>query len=288
MRSIFGLVLIAGLGLAGFAVMMAKKQFDAYQVQLAQAQSNQRESVPTVEVLVAKKTLNYGDALTPDDLRAVKWPANAIPEGTFAAMTDVFPEGSRDPRFILRIIEKDEAIMASKISLPGEDAGLNSRIERGMRAFTIKVDVASGVSGFLRPGDRVDVYWTGRVSGNFDNDLNGDITKLIEANVRLIAVDQSSNDLGSEASIARTVTVSVRPDQVAALAQAQSTGRLALSLVGTKDDTIAEAIEVDQRSLLGLVSAPVVAPVEVEQQQVCMTRVRRGAEVVDLQIPCTN
>lgn len=288
MRSIFGLVLIAGLGLAGFAVMMAKKQFDAYQVQLAQAQNSQRESVPTVEVLVAKKTLNYGDALTPDDLRAVKWPANAIPEGTFAAMTDIFPEGSRDPRFILRIIEKDEAIMASKVSLPGEDAGLNSRIERGMRAFTIKVDVASGVSGFLRPGDRVDVYWTGRVSGNFDNDLSGDITKLIEANVRLIAVDQSSNDLGSEASIARTVTVSVRPDQVAALAQAQSTGRLALSLVGTKDDTIAEAIEVDQRSLLGLVSAPVVAPVEVEQQQVCMTRVRRGAEVVELQIPCTN
>ncbi len=288
MRSIFGLVLIAGLGLAGFAVMMAKKQFDAYQVQLAQAQNSQRESVPTVEVLVAKKTLNHGDILNPDDLRAVKWPANAIPEGTFAAMTDVFPEGSRDPRFVLRVIEKDEAIMASKISLPGEDAGLNSRIERGMRAFAIKVDVASGVSGFLRPGDRVDVYWTGRVSGNFDNDLSGDITKLIEANVRLIAVDQSSNDHGSEASIARTVTVSVRPDQVAALAQAQSTGRLALSLVGTKDDTIAEAIEVDQRSLLGLVSAPVAAPVQVEQQQVCMTRVRRGAEVVDLQIPCTN
>ncbi|MFU8864814.1 MAG: Flp pilus assembly protein CpaB [Rhodobacterales bacterium] len=288
MRAVFILVLLAGVGLAGFAVMMAKQQFDAYQAELAQAQSSQPESVPTVEVFVAKKTLNYGDALTPTDLRAVKWPENAIPEGSFAALTDIFPENNTAPRYVLRIIEKDEAIMASKISLPGEDAGLNSRIERGMRAFAIKVDVSSGVSGFLRPGDRVDVYWTGRVSGNFENDLNGDITKLIEANVRLIAVDQSSNDMNSEASIARTVTVSVRPDQVAALAQAQSTGRLALSLVGTKDDTIAEAIEVDQRSLLGLVSAPVAAPVEIEREQVCTTRVRRGAEVVELPIPCTN
>jgi len=288
MRAVFGLVLIAGLGLAGFAVMMAKKQFDAYQQQLAQAQSMQTEVIPTVEVFVAKKILNYGDILKTEDLRAVKWPANAIPEGSFAALQDLFPENDKAPRFVLRIIEKDEAILATKVSLPGEDAGLNARIERGMRAFAIKVDVASGVSGFLRPGDRVDVYWTGVVSGDLGAEIRGDVTKLIEANVRLIAVDQSANDDNSEASIARTVTVSVRPGQVAALAQAQSTGRLSLALVGVKDDTVAEAIEVDQRSLLGLVRAQVVAPVEVEQEVVCSTRVRRGAEVVELPIPCTN
>lgn len=288
MRAVFGLVLIAGVGLAGFAVMMAKKQFDAYQMQLAQAQSAQSQIIPTVEVFVANKTLNYGDVLTTEDLRAVKWPSNAIPEGTFAAMTDIFPENNTAPRYVLRIIEKDEALMASKISLPGEDAGINSRIERGMRAFAIKVDVASGVSGFLRPGDRVDVYWTGSINQDITGEARGEITKLIEANVRLIAVDQSADGGMSEALIARTVTVAARPDQVAALAQAQSTGRLSLSLVGANDDTIAEAIEVDQRALLGLVSAPIAAPVEIEKEEVCTTRVRRGAEVVELAIPCTN
>ncbi|MDG1129305.1 Flp pilus assembly protein CpaB [Seohaeicola saemankumensis] len=288
MRAVFGLVLIAGVGLAGFAVMMAKKQFDAYQMQLAQAQSAQSQIIPTVEVFVANKTLNYGDVLTAEDLRAVKWPSNAIPEGTFAAMTDIFPENNTAPRYVLRIIEKDEALMASKISLPGEDAGINSRIERGMRAFAIKVDVASGVSGFLRPGDRVDVYWTGSINQDITGEARGEITKLIEANVRLIAVDQSADGGMSEALIARTVTVAARPDQVAALAQAQSTGRLSLSLVGANDDTIAEAIEVDQRALLGLVSAPIAAPVEIEKEEVCTTRVRRGAEVVELAIPCTN
>ncbi|MEE4345474.1 MAG: Flp pilus assembly protein CpaB [Paracoccaceae bacterium] len=288
MRAVFGLVLIAGVGLAGFAVMMAKKQFDAYQMQLAEAQSLQGQAVPTVEVFVAQKTLNYGDPLTTEDLRAVKWPADAIPEGTFMAMTEIFPENNNAPRFVLRTIEKDEAIMASKISLPGEDAGLNSRIERGMRAFAIKVDVASGVSGFLRPGDRVDIYWTGSVDQDISGGTRGEITKLIEANVRLIAVDQSADGTNSEAAIARTVTVAARPDQVAGLAQAQSTGRLSLSLVGANDDTVAEAIEVDQRRLLGLVSAPIAEAVVVEQEEVCTTRVRRGAEVVELQIPCTN
>jgi len=288
MRAVFGLVLIAGLGLAGFAVMMAKKQFDAYQQELARAQSMQVEAIPTVEVFVAKKLLNYGDVLNEADVRAVKWPANAIPEGSFANLKDIFPENERAPRFVLRVIEKDEAILATKVSVPGEDAGLNARIERGMRAFAIKVDVASGVSGFLRPGDRVDVYWTGMVSGDLGAELRGDITKLIEPNVRLIAVDQSANDDNSEASIARTVTVSVRPDQVAALAQAQSTGRLSLALVGVKDDTVAGAIEIDQRSLLGLVRAEKPEPVVVEKEVVCTTRVRRGAEVVELRIPCTN
>lgn len=175
--------------------------------------------------------------------------------------------------------------MAVKVTEPGEDAGLTSRLQRGMRAYAIKVDVTSGVSGFLRPGDRVDVYWTGRVSGNLDSD-RGDITKLIETGVHLIAVDQTANGGLDEAKIARTVTVAVTPGQVAALAQAQTTGILSLSLVGADDDTVAEAVQVDQRMLLGIEREA--AAIQAEVEKVCTIRTRRGAEVVELPIPCTN
>jgi len=70
------------------------------------------------------------------------------------------------------------------------------------------------------------------------------------------------------------------------LAQAQSTGKLSLSLVGVNDDTVAEAIEVDQRSLLGIKAQETIA--EVAQEKVCTIRTRRGAEVVEIPIPCTN
>lgn len=285
MRMVFGLVLLVGIALAGGAVYLAKDRIAQYQDANARAQAALSQIVPTKSVFVAKDALKYGQRLTQEDVRTVNWPEDAIPEGAFFELTDLFPENTDELRVVLRAVEKDEAILAVKVTEPGEDTGLTSRLEKGQRAFTIKVDVSSGVSGFLRPDDRVDVYWTGRtmLSGGIDN---GEVTKLIEAGVKLIAVDQTSGRAQSEATIARTVTVSVNPQQVAALAQAQSTGRLSLSLVGADDDTIATAIEVDQRSLLGIAAEE--KQVEVQRERVCTIRTRRGAEVVELPIPCTN
>jgi len=286
MRAVFGLVLLVGIALAGGAVYLAKDQIAQYENAHAEAQAALAKLGPTKTVWVADKPLKYGQPLTREDVRAVNWPQSAIPQGSFFTETELFPENVRAHRVVLRNIEKDEAILAVKVTEPGEDSGLTSRLARGMRAFTIKVDVSSGVSGFLRPGDKVDVYWTGRVNLG-GQASNGEVTKLIEPAVPLIAIDQSADTIVmEEASIAKTVTVAVNPQQVAALAQAQSTGKLSLSLVGVNDDTIAEAIEVNQRSLLGIQAQEQIA--EVAQEKVCTIRTRRGAEVVEIPIPCTN
>ena len=104
----------------------------------------------------------------------------------------------------------------------------------------------------------------------------------------LIAVDQSADTDREEARIARTVTVAATPQQVAALAQAQSTGQLSLSLVGALDDTTAEVIEVDQNRLLGIQAVEEAPAPVVEEEERCVIRTRRGSEVVMTQIPCTN
>jgi pilus assembly protein CpaB len=279
---VFGLVLLAGVALAGGAVYMAKDYIGSYQSELAQARSLQNQIVPTQAVYVASKPLRYGDVLRKEDVREVRWPTSSIPQGTFTDLAVLFPEDADEPRLIVRAMEPNEAIMAVKVTEPGEDIGLTTRLAKGMRAFAIRVDVASGVSGFLRPGDRVDVYWTGEVNAGENRQ---EITRLIQAAVRLIAVDQIDNEI-SGARIARTVTVEASPEDVAALAQAQSTGRLSLSLVGAGDDTEVANIEVDQVSLLGLeVAQPVRAA---PKARVCTIRTRRGAEMVDVPIPCTN
>lgn len=284
MRMVFGLVLLVGIALAGGAVFLAKDRISQYQAAHAQAQQALAQVVPTVSVFVAEKALRYGQELTREDVRAVEWPQDAIPEGAFIEEAALFPANTDEMRVVLRAMEKDEAIMAIKVTEPGEDAGITSRLERGKRAFTIKVDVASGVSGFLRPGDKVDIYWTGRVNRSGSK---GEVTKLIEPGIKLIAIDQSAGGELNEATIARTVTVAVSPQQVAALAQAQSTGNLSLALVGADDDTTASAIEVDQRALLGIEVEEEVKQ-EVAAPKVCTIRTRRGAEVVELPIPCTN
>lgn len=283
MRMVFGLVLLLGLGLAGFAVYMAQDYINQTERQLAQERQNRSQIVPLTDVYVSTRSIRYGDKLQRNYVRKVRWPRDAVPQGAFTKIEDLFPEG-QDLRTVLRAMEPNEAIMAVKVTRPGEDAGVSSKLAPGMRAFALRVDVASGVSGFLRPGDRVDVYWTGR--GTEDAVGTRDFTRLIEAGVKLIAVDQSADVDRNNPTVARTVTVEATPRQVAALAQAQATGRLQLSLVGAQDDDIAAgSVEIDQRDLLGIEEQQVVVQ---ERERVCTVRTRRGAEVVEIPIPCTN
>ncbi|QYX57555.1 Flp pilus assembly protein CpaB [Roseovarius sp. SCSIO 43702] len=291
MRAVFGLVLVVGIGLAGFAVYMAKGVLQSYEAEANALRAAQSPAIQTVDVYVAARPLAYGQRLTKEDVTLVKFPAASLPDGVFSTEEALMPKGESEPRTVIRAMEKFEAILEVKVTGPGEDAGLTNQLERGMRAFAINVDTASGVAGFLRPGDRVDIYWTGNIGRSgvrTEGQSEGDVTKLIETGMKLIAVDQTSDGSTTGAILARTVTVAASPQQVAALAQAQSTGKLTLSLVGAGDETVAEAIEVDQSSLLGL------AQVEIEQEaprieeEVCTIRTRRGSEVIVSEIPCTN
>ena len=292
MRLVFGLVLILGVTLAGFAVYMAKGYFSSYQAEAQRLQAIADTMVETVKVFVVKEKVSYGEKLEKTDIKLVNWPIDALPEGIFtypAAKTedgkpgeDLFPKDSDALRSVLRTMEVNEPIIAVKVTAPGMDAGISSRLTAGMRAFAIKVDATSGVSGFLRPGHQVDVYWTGTPPGR---DGHGKITKLIESTMRLIAIDQSANDDISGANVARTVTVEATPKQVASLAQAQGSGRLSLSLVGVGDTTVSSDIEMSQLDLLGIQAAE---KVEIEKERTCTIRTRKGAEVVEIAIPCTN
>jgi pilus assembly protein CpaB len=176
-------------------------------------------------------------------------------------------------------METHEPILAVKVTEPGQPAGLTGALEDGKRAFAISVDASSGVSGFVYPGNFVDVYWTG-------SDGIREITRLIESSVNVIAIDQTAAGATTGgAVVAQTVTVQATQEQVARLAQAQATGKLALSLVGSDSTAITGKIEVDSASLLGIVEQEAI---EVEAEKVCTIRNRKGGEVVEIPIPCTN
>lgn len=281
MRMVFGLVLVVGLALAGAAVWMVQGYVGQAQKDVARERAMRLKLGDLVQVYVVNKPMAYGTPITKKDVELVILPKKFIPEATFSDEAVLFPGDYAKPRFILRQMEKNEPILAVKVTEPGEDVGLTSRLSKGKRAFAIKVDVTSGVSGFVQPGDNVDVYWTGSVQNS-----NGEITQLIESTVKVVAIDQVANsDRSTAANVARTVTVEVTPQQVARLAQAQATGRLALSLVGTGDETVVDGVEIDSAGLLGIQAK---APVRIEQTKVCTIKTRKGADVVEIPIPCTN
>jgi pilus assembly protein CpaB len=201
-----------------------------------------------------------------------------MPDGIFIEDAKLFPEGVTETRYMTRDIEKFEPVLAVKVTEPGVPPGLTGELAKGMRAFAIRVDAAD----FLQPGDHVDIYWTGSLGGN-----EGDMTRLIESGMKIIAVDRKARKSSSEGEItSRTMTVAATPEQVARLAQAQATGQLAMSLVGIGDTAETGLIEVDSRKLLGVAEvAPAPAVVE---DKVCTIKTRKGAEVIETPIPCTN
>jgi pilus assembly protein CpaB len=203
-----------------------------------------------------------------------------LPETIYRTEESLFPPNEEKPRYVLRTMEAFEPLLSLKVTEPGRPAGLTGQLTAGMRAFAINVDVTSGVSGFLQPGDNVDVWWSGTSNTTGEN-----FTQLIETSVGIVAVDQATSERATEAEIARTVTVEVSPEQVGRLAQAQATGRLTLSLVGNNDTAEVGQIEVSSDELLGIKEQEVV---EVQQEQVCTVRTRKGGEVVEIPIPCTN
>ncbi|WP_298494614.1 Flp pilus assembly protein CpaB [uncultured Maritimibacter sp.] len=284
MRAVFGLVLIIGVALAGFAVYMAKDYIGNYQAALAAERANRGPQIDLTEVYVVNKTLAYGERVTDDNIRLVQYPTASLPAGVFKTADELFPQGEKRFRTVLRAMDANEVLMTTKVTNAGEDAGVSARLASGMRAFAINVDVAAGVAGFLRPGDRVDIYWTGR-SVN-DSVTTQDVTKLILTGVRVIAIDQMADQDRATPMVARTVTVEAAPEVVATLAQAAATGRMALALVGTLDETEVAPVEVDQNSLLGIEEQQVeVAPTEPEK---CTIRTRKGNEIVEVQIPCPS
>lgn len=276
MRAVFGLVLVVGLALAGVAVYMVQGFIGTKEAEAAKERAFRARIGEVVEIYVTNKPLAYGVALTKEDVEKVVMPKSNLPEGFFEEEATLFPGEYDKPRYVTRQMDKMEPLLTTKVSEPGQDISLTARLNKGMRAFAIKVDVASGVSGFLQPDDLVDIYWTGsdgEVSG-------GEQTQLIESSVRIVAVDQTANnDNGTSTLIARTVTVEATPEEVARLAQAQATGRMALSLVGT-NETAAGEVMVDSNALLG-------ERAEIEAK-VCSIKTRKaGADVIET-IPCTN
>jgi pilus assembly protein CpaB len=194
--------------------------------------SNQDVAVaeaPTVAAVVAASPFAFGDKITADKLKIVRWPAAGIPTGTYQRIADAV--GTED-RVALRAIDTNELLTIAAVS--GKESRLSASALLGptMRAASIPINEASAAGGFIAPGDRVDVFLTRQP----DEDQLPYSDLLIQ-NARVLAVGQDSNVAKDKPEIVRTATIEVTPVQAQRLALAQSVGSLSLSLRNILDET---------------------------------------------------
>ena len=176
----------------------------------------QTKTVSTRTIVVAKSPLRFGNPLTPQVLREVQWPGEAIPENAFSTIADL---NRGEKRVVLASMEANEPIVSTKITGPGQKATLSALIEEGMKAVTVRVNDVDGVAGFILPGDRVDVLMTRNVDNNGTTDV-------VLQNVKVLGIDQLADARAEKPTVAKAVTLEVDTVSAQKLALASDSGTL--------------------------------------------------------------
>ena len=188
-------------------------------------------------VVVAVKDLTFGETLESDDMKTAMFPKGSIPKGSYASEDSLL--GQVTKVFLM----ENEPILDSKLSSKG--GGLSLLIDISKRASSIEVDKVSGVSGFILPGDRVDVILTVKRPGA----TSDAIAKTILQNVEVLAAGEKTEEKGNKVITVQSVTLLVDPEGAQDLALASSEGKLHLALRNPTDD---EVVAVDPVSKTGI------------------------------------
>ncbi|MFM7058072.1 MAG: Flp pilus assembly protein CpaB [Planctomycetota bacterium] len=201
---------------------------------------------PTQEVVVAVGDMPWGTVLEPQHLRLSAFPVDSIPEGAVRKIEDATGRTSRDN------LVKGQLLIAGRLTEPGVGRGLPPLIPKGMRAVSIQTpNVSSGVTGFVMPGNNVDVVLTMHGQGNDDPSGGGRTITLLQ-NVTVLAVDQNieaPSENMMDLKQMRTVTLVVTPQQAQELDLGQNKGVLRLTLRNPLDEAISDVNQVTVSSL---------------------------------------
>ncbi|HUK58459.1 MAG TPA: Flp pilus assembly protein CpaB [Stellaceae bacterium] len=205
-------------------------------------QASQPVQVPAKEVLVAAHNLPAGTALKAEDMRWQKWPADGLNPNYF-----LHDQGD-DPKnhvgmIVLHGLETGEPIVQSRLLKPGDTSFMAAELPPGMRAISIHIDNISATSGFILPGDYVDVllseHFTLKQSqaDQKRSDQIGpppfdtrEINSIVLRDVKVLAIDQTVQDLDSKPKTGGSATLEVTLQDAQKLTIASSIGNLSLLL----------------------------------------------------------
>jgi len=190
------------------------------EMRLRSLEANKKPEPAARTIVVASKALRFGDVLGAMSLREVAWPENALPAGAFAKIADL----TAHKRVVLMPIDANEAILASKITGPGQRATLSAMLQDGMKAVTIRVNDVEGVAGFVLPGDHVDVVLTRQT------DKDTATNDVVIENARVLAIDQLADARAEKPAVVKAVTLEVDVVDAQKLALASTVGTLSLVL----------------------------------------------------------
>jgi pilus assembly protein CpaB len=230
-------LLVGALVVAVVTAVMAKNMF-------AGAGAQQAAAAPAVpvgpKVLVAKKALPVGTIIDAESFAYQPWPKELMQSAYYV---EGQPDG--DPKALLGTVVRfavtaGQPITRGALVGPKDRGFLAAALGPGMRAITVPVNAATGVAGFVFPGDHIDLMLTQEVKGGGEGPPLK-VTETIVRNVRVLATDQRIDSKDEDGkTVVKTfdnVTLEVTPRIAEKISVAQSVGTLSLSLRSLADNS---------------------------------------------------
>ena len=223
-------LLILALLTSGAAVFLIKSLLSAPDAVPAQVVNVVNKE--TVQVLVAQSDMPSGTFIKSDTTEWLEWPKSNIQENFINRSASEQMMGS----VVTRAFVKGEPINARHVLKVGDKGYLVAVLGAGMRAISVPVSVTSGNAGFITPGDRIDLLLVRKLKTS-ESSSNTFLTgETVLENIRVLAVDQTSDDLSKKAKLARSLTLEVTPKQAEMIAVANELGIVNYTLRGLVPD----------------------------------------------------
>lgn len=183
-----------------------------------------------VAVVVAKSNIHPRTRIQESMLQMKELPVSMVPEGAIKNFADV-----KDVQLKVTIFAGD-ILTIQKVFAETSDEGFTGSIPANCRAISISVNDVTGVAGFAKPGDRVDLLLV-------EKSKHSVTTNLLLQNVPLLSINQ---DNGASAPVGENgvpvaaisnpsiATFALPPEDALKLISASKLGEIYLSLRPSK------------------------------------------------------
>jgi pilus assembly protein CpaB len=228
--------LIVGLGVGVLAIRMFTNV-----LQKAQGASTKTDMVT---VVVASTDIDPTLEITEVMVTQQEIPSKLAP-----------PQSISDPKEAIgrvagRMIPQGMTLVPGYLAPPGTPPGMAVRIREGFRAVAVKVDESTSVAGWIKPGSRVDVVILMDIRRDGKRET---ISRVILENIEVLAVGQDIGTMSDTgASVAKSVTLLVPPEDVPKLHLAATKGKVRLAMRNQLDNTGGRSVVMTDNDLLGV------------------------------------
>jgi pilus assembly protein CpaB len=203
----------------------------------ANNESKSREP-ETANVAVAVEDLLLGAIIQPEMIKTAEYLKENLPSGFIS------DHESLAGRVVIASIRKNEPIVEHRLAPKDVTVGgVSAIIKSGSRAIAVKGDKVIGISGFIRPGNRVDVLVTVEHPGT-----KLEVTKTVLENILVLATGELMQKSEKDSYPVDVYTLEVTPEEGEKLALAAAEGILQFALRNIADtqNVMTEGVTIPQ------------------------------------------